>query len=380
MATTPFLRKALTLMLVSATTLDAAGGALPQVEAIASLPRDAVALVDRAIGRVERAAGAPGRRYQWPGTYFEARFGGDAVYVDLGTGEKHARISIDGREVADLMRPDRRGLRIHGLAHGAHVVRVDIVSESRDGPQTFGGFAVSGPQRALPPAPARARSIEFIGDSYTVGYGAASSARECSDDEVWRTTDNSLAFGPQVARRFEADYRILAISGRGMVRNFANGAGDTLPAAYVRWLPGDARPGAAPADDDWSPQLIVIGLGTNDFSVPVAAGEPWPDAAALSAAFESRYVDFVRGLHRRHPRARLLLLATDVGQGAAERAVGHVRMRLAADGIVVGDVLALGPLVLDACNWHPSRADHVSIARRLEAAIETLMPEWRAAP
>jgi len=373
------LRKASTLMLATATTLGA-GAASPQVEAIASLPRDAVALADRPVGRVERRAGAPGWRYQWPGTYFEARFAGDAVFVDLGAGEKHARVSIDGHEVADLLRPDRSGLRIHGLAPGAHAVRVDIVSESRDGPQTFGGFAVPSQAQALPPAPARARAIEFIGDSYTVGYGAASTGRTCSDDEVWRTTDNALAFGPQVARRFDADYRIVAISGRGMVRNFANGAGDTLPVAHAHWLPGDTRSGPTSGDPAWSPQLVVIGLGTNDFSTPVAAGEPWPDAAALSAAFEARYVDFVRSLHRRHPSARVLLLATDAGDGAVERAVGRVRSHLAAEGVVMGDVLALGPLALEACNWHPSRADHASIARRLGAAIEALLPQWRAAP
>src|SRR5262249_53128445 len=148
--------------------------------------------------------------------------------------------------------------------------------------------------------------------------------RECSDDEVWRSTDNALAFSPQVARRFDADYRVLAISGRGMVRNFGNGAGDTLPAAYARLLPGDA-PAAASDDPSWSPQLVVIGLGTNDFSTPVGAAEPWKDAAELAAAFEARYLDFAQSLHRRHPSARFLLLASDAGGGAAERAVRRVR-------------------------------------------------------
>jgi lysophospholipase L1-like esterase len=365
------------LMLASAATLGA-DAASPRIEPIQAMPRDAVALVERPVGRVERQAGAAGWRYQWPGTYFEARFAGGTVFVDLGSGEKHARVSIDGREVADLLRPALRGLRIQGLAAGTHAVRVDIVSESRDGVQTFGGFAVPHRADAVAPPPARQRAIEFIGDSYTVGYGAASSGRTCSDDDVWRSTDNALAFGPQVARRFGADYRIQAISGRGMVRNYGNGAGDTLPAAWARLLPGDAGSSVASDDVSWSPQLVVIGLGTNDFSTPVAAGEPWADGAALSAAFEARYLDFVRGLHRRHPSARFLLLATDVGDGAAERAIALVRMRLVAEGVAVGDVLALGTLALDACNWHPSRADHEAIAQRIVNAVQALLPRWRA--
>jgi lysophospholipase L1-like esterase len=368
-------RKVFTFMLASAASL-AAAAAPVQVDTVAAWPAHGIALVARAVGRVDPRAGAAGWRYQWPGTYFEARFAGDAVYVDLGGGDKHARVAIDGHEVADLLRPQARLLRIHGLSPGEHEVRVDIVSESAGGAQTFGGFAVASPAFVRTPRP-RERAIEFIGDSYTVGYAAASVKRECSDDEIWRTTDNSLAFGPQVARRFGADYRILAISGRGMVRNYANGAGDTLPVAYDRLLPGDERSADTSDDRAWSPQLIVIGLGTNDFSVPVGPGEPWRDGAALAAAFEWRYVEFARALYRRHPSARMLLLASDAGDGAAERAIARVRTRLAGEGIAVGEVFALGPLALEACNWHPSRVEQAAIALRLSAAIEQLMPGWR---
>jgi len=363
-------------MLASSVTLSA-GAAPARVDALAAWPDGSLALAVRPVGRVARETGTSAWRYQWPGTYFEARFAGPAVYVDLGAGEKHARVSIDRHEVADLVRPIQRVLRIAGLAPGEHDVRVDIVSESRDGVQSFGGFAVDATGAALAPR-ARERAIEFIGDSWTVGYGAASAGRECSEDEVWRSTDNSLAFGPQVARRFDADYRIMAISGRGMVRNFANGTGDTLPAAHARLFPGDA--GAAPADLAWSPQLVVIGLGTNDFSTPVGPGEPWKDAAALSAAFEARYVDFVHDLHRRHPSARVLLFTSGAGEGAAERAVRRVRARLVAAGVHVGEVVVPGPLALDGCNWHPSRADQLQIARRLAAAVDTLMADWRPSP
>ena len=127
----PDLRNALVLTLMSS-IVPLAGAASPQVEAIAAWPVDSVALATRPVGRVERRPGEPGWRYQWPGTYFEARFGGAAVYVDLGAGEKHARVSVDGRQVADVIQPELRMLRIQGLAPGEHRVRVDIVSESRE--------------------------------------------------------------------------------------------------------------------------------------------------------------------------------------------------------------------------------------------------------
>lgn len=354
--------------------LAAAASPQPQLQNLATWPADSVALTARSVARVDPEEGGRRWRYQWPGTYFEARFDGSAVYVDLGTGPVHARLSVDELEVADVMGRDQRMLRIDGLAPREHRVRVDFVNENQAGIQAFGGFAVPAGEQALVPQ-ARKRSIEFIGDSYTVGYGVASSARECGAEEIWRTTDTSLAFGPQVARHFGADYRVMAISGRGMVRNFANSPGQTLPEAYARLLPGMSGPAPESVDNGWSPQVIVIGLGTNDFSMPVAAGEPWSGATSLAEAFEARYVDFVQSLRRRHPAAQFVLVATDAGDGAAERAVRRVHSRLKAAGLPVG-VLTLGPLKLDACDWHPSRADQQSIARRLILAIEGMVPAW----
>jgi lysophospholipase L1-like esterase len=346
----------------------------PQVHGLATWPSNSVQLAVRPVGRVEQQAGGAGWRYQWPGTYFEARFSGPVLYVDLGTGPTHVRVSVDDVEVADVIGPDQRVLRIDGLAQGEHRARVDFVSESQAGANLFGGMAVpAGSQRPAPEP--RPRAIEFIGDSYTVGYGSASASRTCTVEEVWRTTDNSLAFGPQVARHFGADYRVMAISGRGMVRNFANSPGQTLPQAYAHLLPGMPGPAPESVDEGWSPQLIVIGLGTNDFSVPVAPGEPWRNAAALSEAFEARYVQFVQSLKRRHPAARFVLVATDAGQGAAERAIGRVQSRLRMEGTSL-EMLVLGQLELDACDWHPSRADQQSIARRMIPVIETMALRW----
>jgi lysophospholipase L1-like esterase len=351
--------------------------AAPRAEPLAAAPGPVQSLADRPVGRVERAPGGAGWRYQWPGTYFEARFAGTTVYVDLGGGRKHARVSVDGRELADLLPVERPWLRIGGLAPGEHQVRVDIVSESQAGVQTFGGFAVPQGGQPLPP-PSRARAIEFIGDSITVGYAAASTRRDCSEDEVWRTTDASLAFGALVARHFDADYRLMAVSGRGMVRNFGNFGGEAMPDLYARRLPAEPSPPAEAAEAGWSPQVIVLGLGTNDFSTPVGASEPWHDAAGLAAAFEARSIDFVQSLHRAHPQAAFVLLATDADGG--EALARRVRARLAADGIRIGEVVPMAPLNHGACNWHPAKDEHEAIARRLTREISALEPGWNAAP
>ncbi len=60
--------------------------------------------------------------------------------------------------------------------------------------------------------------------------------------------------------------------GRGVVRNYGGFAAPTLPEAYPFALFDGRTPAATP---DWHPQVVVIALGTNDFSTrssPVSAG------------------------------------------------------------------------------------------------------------
>lgn len=132
---------------------------------------------------------------QWPGTYFETRFRGTSAMFKLGTGNVALHVLVDGASVAALTKPAPGLYRIDGLAPGSHSLRIEIASESQLAPTIFGGFyAGSGTVRAaLQP---RRRQIEFIGDSHTVGYANTSSKQACTEDEIWRSTDTSQAFGP----------------------------------------------------------------------------------------------------------------------------------------------------------------------------------------
>src|SRR5581483_9468286 len=98
-------------------------------------------------------------------------------------------------------------------------VRLEKMTESQQGGSRFIGLFPTLGDVPLP-APRRARQIEFIGDSYTVGYGNVSPSRTCTREEVHDRTDTQQAFGPLVARHYDADDRIVAYSGFGIVRNY----------------------------------------------------------------------------------------------------------------------------------------------------------------
>lgn len=307
-------------------------------------------------GRVAPAADGA-YDFGWPGVYFEGRFTGTSVEVVVDTGAEHLAVSIDGARKAELTEAGELHLLLDRLGPGEHTVRLDKLTESQTGSARFEGFFV-GPREAALPAPERPRRIEFIGDSHTVGYGVRSASRTCTEQQVHDLTDTSLAFGPILAGRLDADYRIEAFSGRGVVRNYNGLApGEPLPVLFPRMIPGQAEPRVT--EDDWRPDIVVVGLGTNDFSTPLYPGEAWADAAALRHDYRETYVTFVQGLKASRPGVRVFLIAGDT---FAED-VAEVADRTGAKAVRITGMDS------GACHGHPSVADQRMMADRLEAAI-----------
>lgn len=348
--------------------------ALLLAASVTPLPAGAMpgpALPLRVEGRTQRTAA--GWRRQWPGTYVEGAFRGRAALLRVGAGEAILHVLVDGTPVTTLVKPAAGLYRVDGLAAGAHVLRVEVASESQAGPTILGGLFAAG-TTPLPAPRALRRRIEFIGDSHTVGYGNRSTTRDCSEAQVWATTDTSLGVPRQVARRLHADYRVHAISGRGVVRNYGGFAADTLPDAY----PFTLFDKAGRADDaGWHPQLIVIALGTNDFSTALKPGERWATRAALRADYEARYMTFVHSLRAAHPQAEVLLWATDAAEGEVAAEEAKVVARLTAGGMRGIGFVAAPRLAMSGCHGHPSVADDTLIADVIADYVDRRPTIWR---
>ncbi|MFN3433487.1 MAG: GDSL-type esterase/lipase family protein [Sphingomonas sp.] len=323
-------------------------------------------------GRAERTS--DGWRRQWPGTYFEGAFRGRQALLRVGPGEVILHVLVDGTPAATLVKPAPGLYRIAGLADGRHRLRVEVASESQAAPTTFGGLFADAGAAPLPAPPALSRGIEFIGDSHTVGYGNTSASRDCTQDQVWATTDTSQGIAGVTARRYGAEYRVHAISGRGVVRNYDGFAADKVPEAYPFTLFDKA---AAADDAGWDPQLIVIALGTNDFSTALKPGEPWKDRAALHADYEARYMTFVRALRTKHPRAHVLLWATDLAEGEIAAEERRVVARLSAGGMRDVGFVQAPKLALTGCHFHPSVADDRLIADAIARYVDAHPGIWR---
>ncbi|HEY5809282.1 MAG TPA: GDSL-type esterase/lipase family protein [Povalibacter sp.] len=364
------------LSLIAGMLFSAVVAAEPRVSRAVSLPGGTQSASVHVAGRVVAASGngVAKRSYQWPGLYFESTFEGRSAWFNVGSGDVILQVLVDGKSVSTLVKPAAGLYSIDGLAAGQHTVRVAAVTESQASPNEFGGFVLPGSAKPLPTRKP-VRQIEFIGDSHTVGYGNTSATRECTSEEVWATTDNSQAFGPKVARHYGADYQINAISGRGIVRNYNGSPGDTLPAAYpFAIFDHSSRYDGA----GWQPQVIVIALGTNDFSTPLNAGERWRTREELHADYEATYVKFVETLRARNPQAFFILWATDLAEGEIQAEVRKVFAKLQAKGEGRIAFVPVDGLTMTGCHWHPSVADDATIAAALTRIIDVHRAEWTA--
>ncbi|WP_303832380.1 SGNH/GDSL hydrolase family protein [Asticcacaulis taihuensis] len=298
-----------------------------------------------------------GYTYQWPGVYFEAQFTGAGVKLDFDDSANNFDILVDGKPYMVLQKPGKAMISIYLQEGSKHTVRLQKRSETQYATGTFKGFYPYYPQTTPLEFPARARQIEFIGDSLTVGYGNTSAFSQCTPEQIFETTDAQQGFGPLTAKHFDADYQINAFSGLGMVRNYDGREHPKyhMPMLYDRAIFDDPTPVNQP---DWHPQVIVIGIGGNDFSTPVRPDEPWGNEANLRADYVKTYTAFVKTIRARNPDAFIILATPPDRQEGYTGGTDDVFAAIKATGDTKIDRVTLPELDKIGCNGHPStRAD-----------------------
>ncbi len=225
------------------------------------------------IGRVDRSA--QGVSFDWSGTSLIIRFTGEEIALRLSdTKKNYYNLTLDGCEAgivathgSDTLIP----LASH-LSAGEHTLRLQKRTEGEQGRTTLHAILLPQGGTLLPAGCEHERHIEFIGDSLTAGYGTEGLSKE--DPFLPETENCNLAHSCIIARYFDAEYTLLAHSGRGVARNYGDEKSTseiTMPDYIERLFDEDPS-----LRWDWSqsphrPNIVVIHLGTNDFST-----EPYP--------------------------------------------------------------------------------------------------------
>ncbi|MCL2779363.1 MAG: GDSL-type esterase/lipase family protein [Polyangiaceae bacterium] len=267
------------------------------------------------VGRFDTREDA-GPKCGWPGCRVVARFDGTTqVSVRLeeieaswmAGGPSEWDVLVDGQlqpklvltpGVADYLLADC-------LTPDEHTIEIYKRSEAQNGVTRFMGYDFHGGE--LLPLPASAhvvRRLEMIGDSQVAALGVdgASIGPNCPPPQ-WAAHYQNFheSFGALMGERFGAEVFGTAYSGKGMVRNITTGDTDTMPTLFLRANPVDP---SSTWDWSWTPDVVVVQIGGNDFSVQI----PVDDGPPTLAEFTSVYRDFVSTLRSHYPQAFLLLV------------------------------------------------------------------------
>jgi hypothetical protein len=304
--------------------------------------------------------------FDWPGVSIRAVFEGTSCQAVL-EGTCCFDASVDGIGVGTIRAtgPKAAYQIAQGLSDRTHKLVLVKRCETPTEPVVFWGFILDKDKKLVAPPERPVRKIEFIGDSYTAGYANEYQGTTCpsekADSIICATTNTNKAFGPITARAFGAQYQVTAISGKGLIRNYAGiNPGQELPAFYERTLISSVYGGQkGPLWDfaAWKADVAVVSIGINDFQDP----KPIADAAK----FEAAYATFLDRLRKLYPGVKIICCATRVWSSDA--------LIPAVKKIVAGQQAAGKTDVVyfeftsgnTALNGHPSVHDHQTIAESL---------------
>ncbi|SFX89690.1 SGNH/GDSL hydrolase family protein [Cytophaga hutchinsonii] len=326
--------------------------------------------------------------FWFPGISIKASFQGpsidvvikdDASGTDQGTNYYNIFIDQQLHTVLKVNAEDTLYKIARNLTDANHTIEVFKRTEAQVGSSSFKGFCLQA-NKNLTASAKPAHKIEFIGDSYTCGYGnelSIPAPPNGNPDTGFHSVNenNYTAWGAIVARELDAEYHCTAYSGRGIYRNNNGAATGVLPSIYNRINPDDAS-------SQWNtatyiPDVIVIHLGTNDFAPEQLSTPDMVD----SAAFVSGYINFITTLRSYYPAAKIICVRpnslTDyypVGLKALTRMTRYTKA--VTDHFVPTDAnvfyFALAPQNAPyGEDWHPSAATHQSMAAQIKTFIKT---------
>lgn len=333
-------------------TVDGGGAADAEADA-APLPPGV-----RVVGRYDTVDGG-GTRIEWPGVSLHARFTGTSVGVDLDdTGGDEMAIFVDGTQQPNLVATAGRKTYAlaAGLGAGAHELLAWRRTEPIVGRSEFFGLVLDdGGALLSPPAPL-ARRIEIIGDSITSGYGNEGSPG-CHFSST--TENNYLAYGSVAARLVGAELSTVAWSGLGMYRNYNDVDASAKPLPYYY---DDAIPTLGTKWDfsRFTPDVVVINLGTNDSSTHGDPGQPFIDA----------YVAFVNRVRAKYPNAFIVCIDANA---TVTSDIASVVATIKAGGDAKIESFAMTGQNGQGCDGHPNVASDQTMGESLATELKRVM-------
>ena len=320
-------------------------------------------------GRVERLADG-GVRYDWVGVYMQTQFTGSRVAVEISeTGTSYHNVIIDGQvrqKVKVTGKEPHVMVLAEGLKKGVHTLRLQKCTEGEYGCTTIHKLIVDG-NATLAPVAEKKRIIEVYGDSYTCGYGTE--GKKANERFTLETENCNMAYACIIARYFDADYRITAHSGFGMVRNWGDKSQRSADCLSTRSGQLYDQYSKQPFDFNWRrPDIVMINLGTNDFS---------PTAIPEADDYVNAYIKMIEDISKRYDNVPILCITPHSSNRYLRAALGLLRERTQNKYANVHFAESMNNIIIEETDlgndWHPNYQGQCKIAMTLIPQISRIL-------
>ncbi|MGA9294032.1 MAG: SGNH/GDSL hydrolase family protein [Ignavibacteriaceae bacterium] len=309
--------------------------------------------------------------YDWAGVYITARFEGTSCSIRLDDTKNEYAVIIDDHAPRLLKTNEDT---IYEVASGLkesvpHIIMIQKRTEPLVGKGIFMGFILDKGKKLLTPPKRPGRRIEFIGNSITSGYGVEGKNHDCHFSV--ETENACMSYAAITARALNADYSLVSYSGRGVVRNYGDKnktSINPMPSLYDRTCFFDSAKHWN--FNEWTPQVVVINLGTNDFST-----QPFPDKRVFQGAY-NKLINRVRSLY---PMITIFCIC---GPMIGEPCLSEIKEVVEQQQMIEGrnkDVFFIEikrSIMNDSdwgCDWHPNIMGSVKSANVIIPYIKLIM-------
>jgi hypothetical protein len=300
--------------------------------------------------------------FMYSGSTIRTIFSGTSVEVMLKDDSLRNMFNVfidDSMFILTANKPDGTYLLAQNLENRSHSLEIYRRNEWHGGNTTFKGFNLDRGAKLYKPQ-MKPRLLEFIGDSYTCGYGNEGKSRE--EHFRYETENNYLTYGALTARALESEYITVCRSGIGMWQGYGGDTTFTMPKVYDQIIINSSSVWDFKAHQ---PQAVVIDLAGNDLSV-----------ALDSAAFVDTYVDFLRRIRKNYKTTQIVCLAGPGNTGEEWdkwRSYIHSVVKKYGMSDPYTAYFEFSPFEPNGSDWHPNVEEHKRMAEELIPFMKTLM-------
>jgi len=314
-------------------------------------------------------------RFTYPGTQINVCFTGTSVKLWAKPKSGYYMAQIDKAEpfkVALMSERDSIVTLATALPQGCHTLRLMYIIEGYELKPDFRGFILDNGAKLVSPPSLPERTIEFIGNSITCGYGNESI--EMTDPFEYETENHYYTYAQITCRALNARANVVARSGIGVYRSYGGpkkGTPENVMTTEYEYTNLYDR------SEKWDfnryqPEVVCINLGTNDLSTNNY------DVKLLKAAYKK----FLKQVRNHNPKAKIVYLCGSMLGGKELEIAKKILNEVVAEAQKDGDkevyrfdfTPQTGSLKFGA-SWHPSKWQHEKMAGELTAYLRELM-QW----